>query len=116
MPTGSDYAVRRDRPLPGRDQQSGLGVLIRQEPEFSVVNPAADETARAVIGEQQVMTGGVRGGAPAAGPGTEACPILIARTSSRSVAWRICQTPVSCSGACPDIISRRPGPAPGQAV
>src|SRR6266576_3332869 len=40
-------------------------------------------------------------GVPAAGPGTEACPILIARTSGRSVAWRICQTPVSCSAHAP---------------
>src|SRR3984893_16533582 len=54
--------------------------------------------------------------APAAGPGTGACPIFIARTSGCLVAWRICQTPVSFSGHAPNIIARRPGRAPGEAV
>src|ERR1700730_1031309 len=54
--------------------------------------------------------------APAAGPGTGACPIFIARTSGCLVAWRICQTPVSFSGHAPNIIARRPGRPPGEAV
>src|SRR6478672_1400091 len=54
--------------------------------------------------------------APAAGPGTGACPIFIARTSGRLVAWRICQTPVSFSAHAPNIIAQRPGRAPGEAT